>query len=223
MGEFTMIQRVYMQARQSTSLDAVVVATDDRRIAENIRDIGGEVSMTRVDHHNGTSRCAEVAQNLEGRYFINIQGDEPFINPRQIDLLADRLSRGALIATLKKKIHEQKELMDPNVVKVVTDLAGKAIYFSRQPIPHLQGTDMNTWLANSAFHKHIGIYGFERNTLMEVVDLPETKLEKCESLEQLRWMEHGKSIYVEETQSESISIDTPADLEDALRLLHEER
>jgi 3-deoxy-manno-octulosonate cytidylyltransferase (CMP-KDO synthetase) len=212
----SMIQRVLEQVNQSTKVDRVVVATDDDRIFNHVRDIGGEVMMTSTEHPSGTDRCAEVARQFpEATYILNVQGDEPFIQPQQIDLLADTLIQNphAAIATLAKKIDRADFLSNPNVVKLVFSEKVGAIYFSRHPIPFVRGVNQENWLGKQDFYKHIGLYGFRREALLEIADLSPTPLEIAESLEQLRWLEHGFRIAVGITEWETIGVDTPEDLE----------
>lgn len=209
-----MIRRVYEQARRAAQLDEVVVATDDKRIYEHVLDFGGKAQMTRPDHRSGTDRCAEVAAATDAQYVINIQGDEPFIDPRQIDqvvapLLADG---GPHISTLAKMIATEQQITDPNVVKVVFDQQQRALYFSRSTIPYLRDLPSKQWLERGAHYKHIGIYGFRREVLLELSKLPAGRLEQNESLEQLRWLEAGYTIYVGLTEWETIGIDRPEDL-----------
>jgi 3-deoxy-manno-octulosonate cytidylyltransferase (CMP-KDO synthetase) len=216
----SMIQRVYEQASQCASLDRVIVATDDERIAAEVSRFGGDVQHTSSTHQSGTDRCAEVAVRFpEYDIIINIQGDEPFINPGQIDLLVSCFSgRNVQLATLIKAIHTQEELFNLNLPKVVINNLSQAIYFSRQTIPFQRAMDQQTWLNNHAYYKHIGIYGYSRQALLEITKLPPSSLEKAESLEQLRWIENGYTIQTALTTLETIAIDTPEDLEKILPL-----
>jgi 3-deoxy-manno-octulosonate cytidylyltransferase (CMP-KDO synthetase) len=211
----TMIQRVYIQAKQANLLDHVVVATDDERIYEHVKSFGGAVQMTRADHPSGTDRCAEVATHFPTySHIVNIQGDEPFIQPQQIDLLAHTLlqSENIKIATLAKKIENPDQIDNSNIVKVVFNALGDAIYFSRHPIPYLRGKDQNTWLEHHNYYKHIGLYGFKRDALLALALLSPTPLELAESLEQLRWLENGYAIKVGITEWETRGIDVPEDV-----------
>ncbi|MBK9017489.1 MAG: 3-deoxy-manno-octulosonate cytidylyltransferase [Saprospiraceae bacterium] len=222
-GGKTMVRRVYEQACQS-SLSAVVVATDDQRIFDHVAAFGGKVVMTSDQHPSGTDRCAEVAampQYAEFQWIVNVQGDEPFIQPGQIDLALDFLTKnanptgtGCAIATLAKKIDPASnlDLTDPNMVKVVFDIHQRALYFSRWPLPFHRNLPKEKWLVEGAFYKHIGLYAFRREVLLEVAALPPSRLELAESLEQLRWLENGYPIGVALTEFESISIDSPEDL-----------
>lgn len=217
----SMIRRVYEQAAQASLVQQVVVATDDERIWEHVRSFGGEAVMTSPAHPSGTDRCAEVARKYpHAKIILNIQGDEPFIQPRQIDLLAGILLQNTrfAIATLAKRIEEPESLHNPNVVKVVLSLQQSAIYFSRHAIPYVRGQAPDDWLQHQVFYKHIGLYAYRRNTLLRVARLKPTALERAESLEQLRWLEHGFRIAVGLTDLETIGIDTPEDIQKALNL-----
>lgn len=205
----SMIQRVYEQAKLARLLKQVIVATDDERIAAHVREFGGEVVMTRADHESGTERMGEVAAKLEGDLFVNIQGDEPLIDPAQIDQVVKLLQTGARIATLVCPIREVSRFQDPNAAKVVIDKDGNALYFSRAAIPFQRD---NSHLLPPVAWQHIGIYGFRRQTLLEIVKLPMHPLEQIERLEQLRWLAHGYSILCGETQEVGRSVDSPADL-----------
>lgn len=209
-----MIQHVYEQAGKARSLDKVIVATDDQRICDAVKSFGGNVVMTAETHRSGTDRCAEVAAGLaEASIVINIQGDEPYIDPAQIDTARECFSDDSvLIASLYKRIATMDELLNPSCPKVVMNRNGEALYFSRSPIPYLRGTDQEHWLKKRAYYKHVGIYGYRRGTLLELTALPSSDLEITESLEQLRWMEHGYPIKMAETQAETFAIDTPEDL-----------
>ena len=212
-----MIQRVYEQAKKCLLLDELIVATDDERIAHCIRSFKGNVMMTPETINSGTERCLAVLKNLSGAtefdVVINIQGDEPFIDPQQISQLAGCfLSEEVVIGTLVKKITKQDDLINPNVVKVVFNKKNQALYFSRHPIPYSRGNETAEWLNGTKYYKHIGIYGYRTGTLKSITQLLVSPLEKAESLEQLRWLENGYSIHVKETDYESIAIDTPGDL-----------
>lgn len=213
----TMIQRVYERAKASKSLTKVIVATDHQEIFDHVKNFGGDVCITSANHQSGTDRCFE-ALSFEKEpfdYVINIQGDEPFIAPEQIDLLASSFSADVDIATLIKKIESDHALHNPNVVKVVFDKNEYALYFSRETLPHLRSVPREKWLERGTFYKHIGIYGYKSETLKALVNLPLSFLEKSEALEQLRWLENGYKIKVRETTLESLGIDTPEDLEEA--------
>jgi len=209
----TMIQRVYEQAKKSKQLDHLVVATDDQRIFEEVKSFGGSVVMTAKHHKNGTERCLEVAQSLQAQFVVNIQGDEPFIHPDQIDELCSLISSDTDLATLIKRIKDPSDLENPNLVKVVKSLDDQALYFSRSPIPFDRSmTKATTLPSNKVYWKHIGIYAYRTAVLSQIVNLKESALEKMESLEQLRWLENGFKIKTAETHFESTGIDTPEDL-----------
>ena len=210
----TMIQRVCEQAWKS-KLDAVVVATDDIRIADEVLKFGGKYVMTDPRHQSGTDRCCEAVQMLEEQYdaVINIQGDEPFIDPRHIDLLVDMISRDdTQLASLVKRVEDAEDLFGSTKVKVVMDKTGKALYFSRNPIPFMQNMAHEKWLQKGRFYQHIGIYAYKTETLHQIAKMQPSALEQAESLEQLRWLENGLSIRMAVVAGESISIDTPDDL-----------
>ncbi|GAB4258687.1 MAG: 3-deoxy-manno-octulosonate cytidylyltransferase [Vicingaceae bacterium] len=211
-----MIQRVYEQCKKSTLLADVVVATDDNRILNACENFGAKVVMTSNEHQSGTDRCAEVVEKLDKNYevVINIQGDEPFIDPQHIDAVAQCFEeKEVTIATLVKKIDNPATLFDHHVPKVVVDKNGFALYFSRATIPFIKSTEEKDWLQKHTFFKHIGIYGYHTGTLKTITKLPVSPLEKAEGLEQLRWLENGFKIKTAETFTESISIDVPEDLD----------
>ncbi len=214
----SMIQRVFEQAKKCEHLDQVLIATDHAEILATTQQFTEDVVMTSSNHQNGTERCAEVALKYDADYYLNIQGDEPFIDPKQISQVCETLLAGTSIATLKIKISETQDLQDPNLVKVVTDNRGKALYFSRNPIPYFKNLPVDQWTLKQDYFKHVGLYGFDKTTLTNVVKLPPADLEIAESLEQLRWMSNGFDIHVKETEIESIGIDVPADIERALRI-----
>lgn len=220
-GGKSMIQRVFEQVRKSKLVTEVIVATDHQEIFNHVKSFGGTVCMTKESHASGTDRCYEVLvlQEKKFDYVINIQGDEPFIQPGQIDLLAKQLDDKTEIATLIKKIEDPEQLFNPNVVKVVIDKNNIALYFSRSPIPHVRNTLEKEWITKSVFYKHIGMYAYRSDILKQLTNLPQSSLEKAESLEQLRWLESGFKISVAETNVETIGIDTPEDLNKALNYL----
>ena len=210
----TMIRRVCEQAWKS-KLDAVVVATDDVRIADEVMGFGGQYVMTDPNHRSGTDRCREALDLLGNQYdaVVNIQGDEPFIDPQQTNLLVDLISReDTQLASLAKRIEDEDDLFSPNAVKVVMDKEGKALYFSRNPIPFMRNVDRMEWLKKGVFYQHIGIYAYKAETLRQVAQMQPSHLELSESLEQLRWLENGLSIRMAVTESVNVSIDTPEDL-----------
>ena len=211
----SMIQRVYEQAKKAQTISDVVVATDDSRIEAHVLAFGGNVIRTAATHESGTDRCAEVISlSTDFDAVINIQGDEPLINPEQIDLIGKKLSNeGVSIATLIKRIRSQEELHNSNTPKVVCGLNGQAIYFSRQAIPHVRSAKESQWLENGTFYKHIGIYGYQTATLKQLAALHPTSLEQTECLEQLRWLENGYTIHTVEITLETQAVDTPEDLE----------
>jgi len=212
----TMIQRVYEQAQQAGHLTDVVVATDDTRIVEHVKSFNGKVILTSSNHESGTDRCAEVVRQLDDEFqvVINIQGDEPFIDPNQINQLCQCFDDEKTdIATLIKKVDNQEELFNPNKPKVIIDGNNFALLFSRATIPYLKGWDKDLWLSKYTFYKHIGIYGYRTPVLKKIAQLPVSNLEKAEGLEQLRWLENELNVKVAITSHEAISIDTPEDLE----------
>ncbi len=211
----SMIQRVYEQAKKCGDLAEVIVATDDERIFKHVIDFGGVAVMTSPDHQSGTDRCAEVAlQHRQYEVIINIQGDEPYIDPEQISKLAACFNTaGTQIATLIKKVQNEQELFNPNSPKVVVNKLLEAVYFSRSPLPHIRGKEPKDWLNNFIYFKHIGIYGYRADILQQITKLPVSSLEKAESLEQLRWIENGYRVKVAETDLETYAVDTPEDLE----------
>jgi len=210
----TMIRRVYEQA-VIANLNKVVVATDDERIASEVKSFGGEFILTSDQHQSGTDRCAEVAAKLPGfDIVVNIQGDEPFIDPEQISLLTSCfLDEKVKLATLIKEIKENSELFNANIPKVVINNNQQAIYFSRNPIPFIRNADQENWKNNHQFYKHIGIYAYKTATLLAITQLKPSSLELAESLEQLRWIENGYQIQTKVTSIETIAIDTPEDLQ----------
>ncbi|MFM1744457.1 MAG: 3-deoxy-manno-octulosonate cytidylyltransferase [Bacteroidota bacterium] len=221
-GGMSMVERVYRQAMTSDVFDLVVVATDDKRIFDAVTLFGGKAVMTDSSHPSGTDRCAEVMAGIGDGFdaVVNIQGDEPFIHPGQIRLLTEAIAEeGAQIATLVKRIGGEEELFNPNQPKVVVSATGEALYFSRQAIPYVKSAGPNSWSGSHVFFKHIGIYAYRTGVLAEITRLPQGKLELAESLEQLRWLEHGYRIRVRETPFETVAIDTPDDLGKALQFL----
>lgn len=211
----SMIQRVYEQAKKCLSLSEVIVATDSDLIFLHVTAFGGVAVMTSSDHQSGTDRCAEVAL-LYPQYdvIINIQGDEPYIDPEQITKVAACFTSGdTQLATLIKKIHTFDELINTNSPKVIINKHAEAIYFSRSPLPHIRGQEIDNWLSLYTYFKHIGIYGYRADILQQVTKLPISPLEKAESLEQLRWIENGYRIKVAETELETYAVDVPEDLD----------
>lgn len=215
----SMIQRVYQQAKSAKSLDEVIVATDDQRIYDHVQSFGGNVIMTDTTHQSGTDRCAEVIHNISGfDIAINIQGDEPFIDPKQIDLLVSCFNEEAIdIATLVRKVESNEELFNENKPKVILNNTGKAIYFSRQAIPFLRGVEQKEWLKHRPYYNHIGIYGYRTSVLKEISELPVSDLEVMEALEQLRWIDNGYTIQTAVSSHSNDAIDTPDDLKSVMR------
>ncbi|MGN8071911.1 3-deoxy-manno-octulosonate cytidylyltransferase [Mucilaginibacter sp. 22184] len=213
-GGKSMIQRVYEQAKKCSSLSEVVVATDDDRIFNHVQAFGGVAVMTADTHQSGTDRCAEVALlHPEQDVIINIQGDEPFIDPEQIGKLATCFTdKETQLATLIKRIKTEEELFNTNSPKVVVNKLSEAVYFSRSALPHIRGQEPENWLEFYTFFKHIGIYGYRADVLQQITKLPVSSLEKAESLEQLRWIENGYRIKVAETELETYAVDVPEDL-----------
>lgn len=206
-----MVQHVYERAKMARYLDDVVVATDDDRIVDSVLEFRGRVLMTRQDHASGTDRLAEVASADTSQFYVNIQGDEPLIDPDAIDaaVQAIRFDDSVPMLTLRKKIVDPSEIGNPNVVKVVTNLQDEAIYFSRSPIPFIRSSPIGA----SLYSKHIGLYVYRRDFLLSYPDLPRGPLEQAESLEQLRAIENGYRIRVVETDYESLGVDSVEDLE----------
>ncbi len=209
----SMIQRVYEGAAKSTVLTEVIVATDDERIFQEVLRFGGKVVMTSVDHKTGTDRCGEVAKEMDADVIINIQGDEPLIDFRQLDqLLVAFQDEKVQIATLGIADVSQADKENPNRIKLVLNHANDALYFSRSSIPN-EHNCAESDLADFQFYRHIGVYAYRKETLMKLVNLAPTRLEKIESLEQLRWMYYGFPIRVVETNIETPNIDVPEDVE----------
>lgn len=225
-GGKMMIQRVYEQVRPC--LDDVWVATDDERIADAVRGFGGQVVLTSDQHRSGTDRCLEACQTIGGDFdvVINVQGDEPFIQPAQIEALKACFLQDPTtkLATLVKPFTAKdglEALNNPNSPKVVRNLKGEALYFSRSVVPYVRGVEPDQWLQHQTFYKHIGIYAYRTETLAEIAALPQSPLELTESLEQLRWIENGYTIQTAVTDIENLAVDTPEDLERIRQYLDE--
>jgi 3-deoxy-manno-octulosonate cytidylyltransferase (CMP-KDO synthetase) len=221
-----MIQRVYEQV--VSTVDKLIVATDDERIVQAVNNFGGNVILTSGSHKSGTDRCYEAFCKAGADYdvVINIQGDEPFIHPGQIELLKNCFKdKNVQIATLVKPFDKdgnfEKMLFNPNTPKVVLNCKSEAMYFSRSIIPYIRGEEYTGWLQMHTFYKHIGLYAYRSDVLGEITRLPQSTLEKAESLEQLRWIENGYKIKVAITNQETVGIDTPEDMERALKFLKE--
>ena len=231
LGGKPVVQRVYEQV--AGAVDDAVVATDDERIRDAVVAFGGRAEMTSPDHRSGTDRCREAYEKVcarENRRFdvvINVQGDEPFIHPSQIEAVMRCFDDPATdIATLVKPFVPSDGLAaleNPNSPKVVLDAQSRALYFSRSVIPYLRGVPREEWLARHTFYKHIGLYAFRAEVLRAVTDLPQSPLEKAESLEQLRWLENGYRIGVGISHTETVGIDTPEDLVRAEAFLQSEK
>lgn len=212
------IQWVWERVGEALGNETAIVATDDERILAAVTSFGGHALMTRSNHRSGTDRCGEVLQQLEseGQHYdvvVNVQGDEPFVRKDQLTSLIHCFDHPQVeIATLRTPIHSCEALLSPNNVKVVTDAQQRALYFSRHPLPYLRGAEPQTWLTQHTYYKHVGVYAFRSEVLKQLVRLPMGELERCESLEQLRWLEQGYSIHLCDTEMENIGIDTPEDL-----------
>jgi len=211
-----MIEHVYRRAAAAASIDRVIVATDDERIARAVRGFGGDARMTSAAHQSGTDRLAEVARALDCDVVVNVQGDEPLIEPAMIDEAVAPFARDAalLMTTLRRRISSDADLHNPNVTKVVVDRDDYALYFSRAPIPYTRPgqPEASAW-------RHVGLYAYRRTCLLQLAALPQTALERAEALEQLRALEHGIRIKAIETAYDSIGVDTPEDLERVRRLV----
>jgi 3-deoxy-manno-octulosonate cytidylyltransferase (CMP-KDO synthetase) len=224
----SMIQRVHERARAATTLDRVLVATDDERIAAAVRGFGGEAVMTSPQHASGTDRLAEAVLSTTASIVVNVQGDEPMLDPAMIDaaVLAVREHPEVAIATVSVPLAGLEEMLSPAVVKVVTDAAGDALYFSRSPIPHVRVSGSNLEaaaaeaVARGLARKHVGLYVYRREALLRFASLPPSPLEEAEGLEQLRALHHGMRVRVVPVATGSaVAVDTPQDLERARRLL----
>lgn len=227
LGEKSVIQRVYEQVTKQLP---ACVATDDERIFEHVKSFGGHAVMTRTDHKSGTDRIEEAVEKLQqskefeiddkDTVIVNVQGDEPFIQPEQIKALCDCFNDPTTdIATLGIKFKTLEAIKNPNSPKIILDNMGFAMYFSRSVIPYVRGKEEAEWPQSFDFLKHIGMYAYKRSILKEVTSLPQSSLEIAESLEQLRWLQNGYKIKVAETTQETIGIDTPEDLAEAIKRL----
>ncbi len=221
----SMVSRVYHQAISSPKIEAAWIATDDERIASHLKEQNIPFIMTSPDHQSGTDRCREAAEKLSqikaDDIVVNIQGDEPFISVDQINLICSCFENNdkTAIASLVKKLDSLDKIMDPNTVKAVFNLDMEAVYFSRSPIPFVRDCDPEQWITKQDFFKHLGIYAYRKNNLIEISNLPQSDLELAESLEQLRWLSNGYKIQLAITEEEAFSIDHPSDLEDAITYL----
>lgn len=207
-----MIQRVVERVRQAQNVSRVLVATDDDRIKRAVEGSGGEALLTRTDHRTGTDRVAEVAAHVPGEIYVNIQGDEPLIDPETVDRVVSEMleDESTQVATPCSAIKDKNDIMDPNVTKVVRDFEGNALYFSHAPVPWVRDKKDETVAVK--FWKHIGLYAFRRDALLEFPTLPPGELERIEQLEQLRWLENGFRIRVVETEYDAVSVDVPEDI-----------
>ena len=228
-GGKSMIQRVLEQAKQAKSLDKIVVATDDERIAEAVWALGEAVVMTRTDHPSGTDRCQEAYERLitdglipggNQDYIINIQGDEPFLDPAQIDELTAILDGTVQLATQMASVDSAAMLHDPKEAKILVNAQNEALYFSRSAIPFLWGVAPDQWHLHRAYHRHVGLYAYRADVLAEITQLLPSPLEQAESLEQLRWIEAGYRIKLVATNYQTPSVDSPADIKKILQTLH---
>ena len=220
LGDKPIIERVYRQVTKV--LDEAYVATDDPRIFEAVENFGGRVVMTRSDHKSGTDRIDEAVTKIgtTADVIINVQGDEPFIQPSQIETLMQLFDDpDTQIGTIGKPFDTIEQVFNPNSPKIVTDLKGYALYFSRSPIPYVRGVEQQEWMGHHTFLKHLGIYAYRSSVLHHITQLPQSPLEKAESLEQLRWLQNGYRIKVGLTDVETIGIDTPDDLDRAKAFL----
>jgi len=215
----SLLQRVYQQVSKVNAFEEIIVATDHEKIFNHCQDHRMNVVMTAESHKSGTDRMAEVAQKIEGDVFINIQGDEPFIEPECIEKLIEIMQHPEVqIGSLTKKIKTKEDLFDYNTVKVVMNFVNDALYFSRSPIPAQRDFGFDKWLDKETYYQHLGLYAFTKETLLKVTKLEMSRLESTEKLEQLRWLENGYSIKMGVVESKSFGVDTPADLEKARNL-----
>ena len=215
-----MIQRVVERAKLAKTAGRVIVATDDERIVSKVEEFGGEARMTRAEHRTGTERIAEVAAHVDGQVFVNVQGDEPLLDPAAVDAAVTALLEepAAAVSTVAVAIRTPADIMDPNVVKTVLDFDDNALYFSRTPIPWVRDSAHKT---HARHLKHLGLYAFRRDALVEYPTLPVGELERLEQLEQLRWMENGWKIRVAEVEHDAVSVDVPEDVERVEKLLRQ--
>jgi 3-deoxy-manno-octulosonate cytidylyltransferase (CMP-KDO synthetase) len=217
----SMLQRVFEQAKKTHKLSDVIVATDDERIFKHVNDFGGNAYMTAPSHPSGTDRCFEAMRKtgIDYKYVINIQGDEPFIDPSQIDLLAGLCNGETELATLMIPVDSHEVLFDTGEVKITFNKDFEALYFSREVIPHIKGVDKKVWHKHFSYFRHVGMYAYRSDILKKITMLVPSTLEKAESLEQLRWLENGFKIKLAVTNFDSHCIDTPEDVEKVLKLM----
>lgn len=222
LGGKPVVRHVWEKVMLMKSADRVVILADSEEVASVARGFGAEVIMTDPECASGTERLASVLDQVPGDFFLNVQGDEPFIDPALLDSLVGRWREtGCELVTAVARVKQWEQLVNPNCVKVVRGCDGRAVYFSRSAVPHLRGVPVELWPERETFWSHIGVYGYDRATLAGYAALPVTKIEKTESLEQLRFVEHGKHIQTVETEYHPVSIDTPDDIERARHLLVE--
>jgi 3-deoxy-manno-octulosonate cytidylyltransferase (CMP-KDO synthetase) len=215
-----MIQRVYEQVAQCKTIDRVVVATDDKRIFDRVEAFGGEALMTAADHPSGTDRCWEAFRQLKEnfQYIINVQGDEPFIDPGQVDELGNVLNNEEVeLATQMIAVDDHEVLFDRGEVKIVLNENNEALYFSRMVIPYIKGVEEKNWHEHHTYYRHVGMYAYRADVLKKLTALPVSSLEKAESLEQLRWLQNGFRIRCVLTKYDSHCIDTPEDVNKVLK------
>ena len=217
----SMLQRVYEQAKKAHKLSDVIVATDDERIFKHVESFGGNPYMTAPSHPSGTDRCFEAMRKTgkDYKYVINIQGDEPFIDPSQINLLAGLCNGTTELATLMIPVDSHDVLFDAGEVKITFNKDFEALYFSREVIPHIKGVDKKLWHKNYQYYRHVGMYAYRSDVLKKITTLVPSPLEKAESLEQLRWLENGFKIKLAITNFDSHCIDTPEDVDKVLKLM----
>ncbi|HWY37385.1 MAG TPA: 3-deoxy-manno-octulosonate cytidylyltransferase, partial [Bacteroidia bacterium] len=217
----SMIQRVYEQAKKSHKLSEVVVATDDERIFDHVKSFDGHAVMTAPQHPSGTDRCYEALKKSgkDFKYVLNIQGDEPFIDPSQIDLLASLCDGKTELATLMIPVDSHDVLFDTGEVKITMNNSMEALYFSREVIPHIKGVDKKDWHKHFHYYRHVGMYAYRTDILQKITTLVPSELEKAESLEQLRWIENGYKIKLAITEFDSHCIDAPDDVQKVLKLM----
>ena len=223
LGDKPMIRWVYEHAVKANAFSRILIATDDERIRKTCSDFGAEVVMTDPMLPSGTDRVARVVRDLSCEVVVNLQGDEPFVKPQLLDQLVAAFNDPEVqIATPIKKISNYKDITEPNLVRVVKDRNNYALYFSRAAIPHIRDeADVKKWLTQHTFYKHVGIYAYRRETLLQLTTLPQSSLEKAERLEQLRFLENGFRIFTVETDYESVSVDTEEDLRRVNELINQ--
>jgi 3-deoxy-manno-octulosonate cytidylyltransferase (CMP-KDO synthetase) len=218
----SMIQRVYEQACKANLLELVIIATDDERIAKHCEAFDAKVVITKAGHPSGTDRCFE-AYKLNGQKFdqvLNIQGDEPFLDPAQINSLAEACNKEVEIATQMIKCNDHTVLFDKGEVKIILNSNNEALYFSRNVIPFIKGVDEKDWHKHYNYYRHVGMYAYRTDVLEKITQLKPSALELAESLEQLRWLEHGYKVKCVETTFDSHCVDTPEDIEKVIRLMN---